>query len=114
LLPDQSPEATQAVALVEDQLKVEPLPLTTVLALADKCTVGAGEVTDTVVDCVALPSVPVQVSPKVVSALSAPVACEPLIALLPDQPPEAVQDVALLDDQDSFDVPPAATVLGLA
>jgi hypothetical protein len=30
----------------------------------------------------------------VVFALSAPVDCDPLIAMLPDQPPEAVQDVA--------------------
>jgi hypothetical protein len=48
---------------VEDQLKVEPLPLATVLGLAVKCTVGAAEVTETVADCVALPPLPVQVSP---------------------------------------------------
>jgi hypothetical protein len=40
--------------------------------------------------------------------------CEPLIALLPDQPPEAVQDVALVDDHVSVDARPLATVLGLA
>ena len=44
----------------------------------------------------------------------APLDCEPLIALLPDQPPEAVQDVALVDDHVSIDAPPLATVLGLA
>lgn len=47
-------------------------------------------------------------------ALSAPLDCEPLIALLPDQPPVAVQDVALVDDHVSFDAPPLATVLGFA
>jgi len=46
--------------------------------------------------------------------LSAPVDCEPLIALLPDQPPEAVQEVALADDQLKVDALPLATVLGLA
>ena len=47
-------------------------------------------------------------------ALSAPLDWEPLIALLPDQPPEAVQDVALVDDHVSVDAPPLATVLGVA
>jgi hypothetical protein len=63
LLPDQPPEAGQAVALVEDQLSVDALPLAMVLGLAVKLTVGAGAVTETVADCVALPPVPVQVSP---------------------------------------------------
>jgi len=34
--------------------------------------------------------------------------------LLPDHPPEALQDVALVDDHVSLDAPPLATVLGLA
>ena len=63
LLPDQAPEAVQEVALVADQVNVELPPLATVLGLAVKVTVGAGEVTETVVDCVALPPLPVQVSP---------------------------------------------------
>ncbi len=50
-LPDQPPEAVQAVAFVVDQFKVELLPLTTELGLAARLTVGAGpgEVTETVV-----------------------------------------------------------------
>jgi len=62
LLPDQAPEAVQEVALAADQVNVELPPLATVLGLAAKVTVGAGEVTDTVDDCVALPPLPVQVS----------------------------------------------------
>jgi hypothetical protein len=42
------------------------------------------------------------------------VVCEPLIALLPDQAPEAVQEVAWVATQVKVDVPPLATVLGLA
>jgi hypothetical protein len=42
------------------------------------------------------------------------VECDPLVASLPLQPPEAVQDVAFLDDQDSIELPPLAMVLGLA
>ena len=61
-VPDQAPEAVQEVAFVADQVKVEPLPLATVLGLAAKVTAGAGAVTETVEDCEALPPVPVQVS----------------------------------------------------
>ncbi len=61
-LPDQAPEATQDVALVDDQLKVDALPLVTVLGVAVNVTAGAGEFTETVTDCAALPPVPVQLS----------------------------------------------------
>ncbi len=49
-----------------------------------------------------------------VVALSAPVLQLPLIPLLPDQPPEAVQLVALVDDQLSVAAAPLLTVPGLA
>jgi hypothetical protein len=45
---------------------------------------------------------------------TAPVDCEPLSALLPLQPPDAVQAVALLLDQVSVEAPPAFTLLGVA
>ena len=63
LLPDQGPEAVQAVAWVAVQVNVELPPLAIVLGVALKLTIGAGEVTETVADCVALPPAPVQVSP---------------------------------------------------
>jgi hypothetical protein len=62
LLPDQAPDAAQEVALVADQLKVALPPLAIVLGLALKLTVGAGAVTETVAECVALPPAPVQAS----------------------------------------------------
>ena len=62
-LPLQPPEAEQDVAWVEVQVNVELAPLLTVLGFADRVTAGAGVVTDTVADCVALPPVPVQVRP---------------------------------------------------
>ena len=64
LLPDQPPEAVQAVALVEDHVSVELLPLTMELGLAARLTVGAeaAEVTETVATWVALPPLPVQVN----------------------------------------------------
>jgi hypothetical protein len=40
--------------------------------------------------------------------------CEPLIALVPDQAPEAAHEVALVEDQVKVELPPLVTVLGLA
>ena len=62
LAPDQAPEAVHALALLEDHVRAALLPLTTVLGLAASATVGAGGVTDTVIDWVALPPAPLQVS----------------------------------------------------
>lgn len=114
MAPDQVPEAIQDVALVADQVNMELLPLATVLGAADKPTVGAGVVTETVADWVALPPLPVQLRVYVAFAVSAPVDCDPVTDLVPDQDPEAVQAVALLADQVSVELLPLATVLGLA
>ena len=46
--------------------------------------------------------------------MSAPLDCVPLIALLPDQPPEAVHAVAFLEAHVRVALLPLATVLGLA
>jgi hypothetical protein len=62
LAPDQAPEAVQEEALLDDHDRVALLPLVIVLGLAVNPTVGGGGVTDTVVDCAALPPLPVQVS----------------------------------------------------
>jgi hypothetical protein len=61
-VPLQPPDAEQDVALVDDQLNVDDAPLLTVLGFAAKVTDGAGVVTDTVTDWVALPPLPVQSS----------------------------------------------------
>jgi hypothetical protein len=71
-------------------------------------------VTETVALCAADPPAPVQTTENLVVALSAGVACEPLGASEPPQPPEAVQEVALLEDHVNIEVAPLATVLGLA
>jgi hypothetical protein len=47
-------------------------------------------------------------------AVSAPVDSLPELALAPDQPPEAVQDVAFVEDQVSVEDAPVATNVGLA
>ena len=64
--PLQPPEAVQAVAFVEDQVNVDAAPPATLVGLAVSVTVGAGggetAATVTVVDALALPPAPVQVS----------------------------------------------------
>jgi hypothetical protein len=45
--------------------------------------------------------------------VSAPVDCDPLVALGPDHAPEAVHEVALLADQFKVEPVPIFTVLGL-
>ena len=62
LLPDQAPEAVHEVAFVAVQVRVELLPLITELGLAPRLMVGAGDFTETVADCAALPPAPVQVN----------------------------------------------------
>jgi hypothetical protein len=42
LVPDQDPEAVQAVAFFADQVSVALLPLATVLGLDARVTVGTG------------------------------------------------------------------------
>jgi hypothetical protein len=60
--PDQAPDAVQDVALMDDQVNVDPLPLDTVLGLALKLTLTIGlALTVTVADCAALPPAPLQV-----------------------------------------------------
>jgi hypothetical protein len=49
-----------------------------------------------------------------VAAVSSPVDFEPLVASVPDQPPEAAQEVALADDQVNFVLAPVETLAGLA
>jgi len=114
LLPDQPPEAVQVVALVEDQVNVELPPLATLVGLALKETVGAGAVTETVADCDAEPPAPLHVRVNVVAVVSAGVVWVPLVPSAPLQPPDAVQEVALVETQVKVEVAPLATVLGLA
>ena len=73
LLPDQAPEAVQEVAWVADQVRIALVPLVIALGPTLKLTVGAGEVTVTVVDCAARPPAPEQVSVYVALAVSTPV-----------------------------------------
>jgi len=104
----------QAAALVDDQVNVELPPLATLVGLALSDTPGAGAATVTVADWEAEPPAPLQVSVYVVVAVRAPVLWDPLVGSLPLQPPDAVQEVAFVDDHVSVAAAPLLTVLGLA
>jgi hypothetical protein len=60
-VPLHAPEAVQEVALLEDQVKVEPLPLVTLVGFALMATLGGVADTVTVADCDAEPPGPAQV-----------------------------------------------------
>ena len=70
--------------------------------------------TVTVTLCEAEPPLPVQLSVYVVVLVSAPVLVLPLVVSLPDHPPDAVQAVALVEDQVKVELPPLTTLVGLA
>ncbi len=73
LLPDQAPPALQAVASVDDQLKVEEPFISTVVGLAVSETVGNGaRSTATVTDRPALPPGPLQVRINVLVCVNGP------------------------------------------
>ena len=113
LVPDQAPEALHEVALFDAHVSVELDPLVTVLGLALKLTVALGlALTVTVADCEALPPAPAHIRANVDVAVSVPVDCDPLIGLVPDHAPEAVQDVALVADQFKVALLPLVIALG--
>jgi hypothetical protein len=111
-VPDQPPDAVQLVAFVEDHDKVALDPLERLVGLALSEIVGTGAETEIVIDWAALPPAPVQVSVNWVAAVRFEVLCEPLVASLPLQPPEAAQELAFVDDQVSVDAAPLLTVVG--
>jgi hypothetical protein len=114
LAPDQPPEAMQEVASVEDQVSVENPPLAIDVGFAASDTVGTGGDTVTVADALAVPPGPVQARANVLVLVNAPVDWLPEVALAPDQVPEAVQEVASVEDQVSVDDPPLAIDVGFA
>ena len=116
LLPLHAPVAEHDVAFVLDQVRVDAPPFDTLTGFALSDTVGAGApaTTLTVTDCDALPPVPLQVSVKVLVVLSALIPSAPAGARAPDHAPDAVQLVALVDDQASVVAPPELIALGVA
>jgi hypothetical protein len=106
LEPDQAPEALHEVALLEDHVSIEDPFMATLVGLAVRVTVGSGAgSTVTVTDWPALPPAPVHVRMNVLLAVNDPRVSLPEVALVPDHAPEAVHEVALLEDQVSVEEP---------
>jgi hypothetical protein len=115
LVPDQPPDAVQVEALVVLQERVAEEPLTTLVGLADRVTVGSpGAVTVTVTVSAVFPPGPLQVRIYVVVAVRFPVAWLPLVGLVPLQPPEAAQLVALVVVQLRVEDAPLTSDVGFA
>jgi hypothetical protein len=110
--PDQDTLAVQAVALVVDQLSVVELPKL-MGDVAERVRVGAAALTVIVADEEAEPPGPVQVRVYMV-VLVGETDSVPLVVLLPLQPLEAVQEVALAELQVKVDELPLVIVEGLA
>jgi len=115
LAPVQDPEAVQLVALLADQLIVAEAPCLIEVGDTAMVTVGVGWLTVTETDLFTVPPAPVQLMVYVTVPVAAGVTdWLPLMALLPDQPPEAVQLVTLVVAHDSVVALPSVTVLGEA
>jgi len=100
-VPLQLPDAVHEVASVEDQVSVTDEPVTTDVALEVNVTVGvaAGDVTETETVRLAEPPAPEQLNVYAAAALNGPTVCDPEVAFVPVQVPDAVHDVASVEDQ---------------
>jgi hypothetical protein len=65
-------------------------------------------------EAVAVPAALVQLRLNVLVLFNGPVDWLPEVGLLPDQPPDAMHDVAFVDDQVSVEDEPLTTLVGFA
>ncbi len=115
-LPDHAPLAVHELALADDHVRFEAAPLGTVVGVALSVSVGEGEplAIVTVADLDTVPPLPVHARVYVRDELRAPVEYVPLVGLVPDQPPEAVQFDALVLLHASVELVPLGPDVGLA
>jgi hypothetical protein len=91
------------------------VPLGTAPGFAVRVTVGEDvTATATATVAVAEPPDPVHVRVYVALEINVPVDCDPPVATLPDQAPDAVQDVALEEVQFNVELEPLVVPVGLA
>jgi len=102
------------VAFVEFHVSVEAPLLATEVGFADSVAVGAGTTVTVAVAALLVPPAPVHVNEYDVVAVTAPVLWLPPVASAPLQPPEAVQEVALVELHVSVDAPPLTMDVGFA
>jgi hypothetical protein len=114
LVPLQPPDAVHEAALVELHVNVELAPTAMDVGFAVKAVVAVPGTVTVAVAALLVPPGPAQINEYDVVALTGPVLCVPLGDLVPLQPPEAVQDVALVEFHVSVAAPPPATDVGFA
>lgn len=102
-VPDQLPDAVQLVAFVVDQVNFDVAPDATEVGDAANVSVGLRLMN---ADVVFDPPAPVHVRRYATFLVMATVVCVPDSDFVPVQLPDAVQLVAFVDDQVSFDVAP--------
>lgn len=116
-VPLHAPDALHVFALAAVQVSVAALPLCTVPGFAANVSVGAGTggaLTLTVTLCVTVPPAPEHESENALLAVSGPVDWDPDNGFCPDHAPDAVHEVALVDDHVNVAAPPLATFVGSA
>jgi hypothetical protein len=113
-VPLQPPDAEHKVALVELHVSVEARPLATEAGVAASVTVGVPGTVTVALATLLVPPAPVQVNEYEFVAVSAPVFCVPLVALVPPQPPEATHVVAFVELHVNVEAPPLTTEVGFA
>jgi hypothetical protein len=100
------------VALVEVQVRMEVPPGTTSVGVAVSATVGRGFTVTVTVAAALIPPGPVHVNENTVVVVNSPLLCVPLLVSVPLHPPEALQDVTLVEVHVSVAKSPAAIVVG--
>ena len=113
LLPFQPPDAVHEAALVVLHAIVDEPPEATLVGDAEMFTTGAGT-TVTVAFAFVLPPAPLQLNPNWVVVAMAGVVNTPLVGCEPDQPPDALQEVASVELHESCDACPDAIDVGFA
>lgn len=101
-------------APVELQVSNELPPRATEPGEAVNVAVGKGSTVTAALTGTLVPPGPEQVSAKLALPLNAPLLWLPLVARVPLQAPDAVQEVACAELHESVDAPPAGISLGLA
>lgn len=112
--PLQAPLAVQDVVLLEVHVNVERPPAATTGGDAFSVTVGTGRMVTVVAMGAVMPPGPAQMSEYAVASVNGPVLWLPPAASVPLQPPEARQEVALVELHVSTEAFPEATAVGSA
>jgi len=112
--PLQPPDAVQETALLEFHVRVDDAPAATAAGDAFSVTTGCGRTFTVAITGAVMPPGPAHVIEYRVVAVNGPVLWLPLVARVPLQPPDAVQEAALIELHERTAVPPETIDVGAA